>query len=389
MTHFFRNVFSTAILSLSFFLVLDGGVLSASAQGIDTIAKQAIIVDFNTGVTIYQKNGDEPMPPSSMSKLMTTYSIFKRLREGTLTMETVFSVSENAKKMSLDGSRMFLETGQSVRLEDLLRGIIIQSGNDACIVVAEGVSTSEAAFAADLNRLGREIGLTNSTFRNATGLPDPGHMMTPRDLSILAKRMIVDFPEYYHFYSERSFTYNKITQRNRNPLLGKTIGTDGMKTGHTQVAGYGLVASVVRNGHRIIMVLNGLASEKQRAEEAARLVEVVYRDYGLFPLFKAGEQVEVAEVWLGKEKTVPLVTAGDIEVTIPFAARPNMQVKVIYNGPIAAPILKGAPIAKMVVTVPGQEPIERDLVAGVDVPRIGIAGKVWASMLYMVFGQNS
>lgn len=382
-----KLVFSPVGIAARFLVVIGLWATPVLAQGIETPAKQAIIVDFNTGVTLYQKNADEPMPPSSMSKLMTAYDVFKRLRDGQLTMDTMFTVSRNAQKISEGGSRMFLESGQTARLEDLLRGIIIQSGNDACVVVAEGISASEQAYAAELNRLAREIGLHNSTFRNSSGLPDPGHVMTARDLSILVRRIIVDFPEYYHLYSEKSFTYNKITQGNRNPLLGRSVGADGLKTGHTQIAGYGLTASAVRNGHRIIMVLNGLDSEKQRAEEATRLVDLVFREYGLFSLFKAGEQIETADVWLGREKVVPLVAPGDIDITIPYVMRPQMEVKVVYDGPIAAPVLKGAPIARLVVTVPGQEPIERDLVAGTDVPKIGFGGKIWESLKYLVLGQ--
>src|SRR5690554_4742122 len=235
-------------------------IAPASAQ-IDTAAREAYLVDMSTGTVLLDKNGDRAMPPASMSKIMTVYAVFDRIRQGRLSLEDTLPVSERAWRMG--GSKMFVEIGDDIRVEDLLRGVIVQSGNDACVVLAEGLSGSEEAFANELNRLADDIGLRDSAFRNATGWPAEGHVMSARDLAHLAHRLITDFPEHYHYYSELEFTWNDIRQSNRNPLLYRNVGADGLKTGHTQEAGYGLTASAVQNDRRLILVVTGLESQRQ------------------------------------------------------------------------------------------------------------------------------
>ena len=274
------------------------------AAAIETMAREALLVDMDTGAVLLEKNADKPMPPASMSKIMTTYMVFSRLREGKLAMDDTLPVSERAWRRGgcvSDGSTMCLKLGERVKVEDLLQGIIVQSGNDASIVIAEGLAGSEEAFASEMNKKAKEIGLKGSVFRNSTGLPEPDHVMTARDLAVLAERTIKDFPEYYHFYSEKEFTYNGIKQGNRNPLLYKSVGADGLKTGHTKEAGYGLTASAKQADRRVVLVVAGLPSMAARAEESVRLIDYAFREFENVPLVKAGEQVETASVWLGEE----------------------------------------------------------------------------------------
>ncbi|MCH8038539.1 MAG: D-alanyl-D-alanine carboxypeptidase [Proteobacteria bacterium] len=305
------------------------------AGAIETTAREAFIIDVVTGRVLLDKNADDSMPPASMSKIMTTYLVFERLKDGRLSLDDELPVSEKAWRKG--GSKMFVEVGKQVRVEDLLRGVIVQSGNDACIVLAEGLGGTEEAFAAEMTRKGREIGLTGSSFANATGWPDPNQRMTARDLATLALRLIADFPEYYHYYAETEFTYAGIRQSNRNPLLYKSLGADGLKTGHTQEAGYGLTASVVQGDRRIILVLNGLGSQKARSEESARLIGWALREYDNYTLFKPGETVDEAPVWLGEAANVPLVMPEGVTVTLSRKARRDMRVTVVYDAPIPAP----------------------------------------------------
>ena len=357
---------------------------AAPAAAIETTAREAIIVDATTGRVLLEKNADDSMPPASMSKIMTTYLVFERLKDGRLSLDDELPVSEKAWRKG--GSKMFVEVGELVRVEDLLRGVIVQSGNDACIVLAEGLGGTEEAFAAEMTRKGREIGLTGSSFANATGWPDPNQRMTARDLATLALRLIADFPEYYHYYGETEFTYAGIRQSNRNPLLYKSLGADGLKTGHTEEAGYGLTASAVQDDRRVILVLNGLESQKARSEESARLIGWAFREFGNYTLFKAGETVENAGVWLGVDPTVPLIAEQDMTVTLSRKARLDMEVTVVYDGPIPAPLEIGQQIATLVVTAPGEETVEIPLVAGAAVERLGFAGRITASVKHLIFG---
>lgn len=293
------------------------------ADALETKAKNAVLMDFDTGEFFFEKNADVPMPPASMSKLMTAYLIFERLKNGQLSPDDVFVVSENAWRKGgakTGSSTMFLKVNQQVKVKDLLRGIIVQSGNDACIVAAENIAGSEADFADLANQKAKELGLTNSHFANATGWPNPKHKMSAKDLATLAYRIIRDFPEYYGIYSEQSFTFNKITQENRNPLLFKMPGVaDGIKTGHTSVSGYGLTGSAKKNGRRLIMVVNGLKTMKERGEESVRLINWGFREFDNYAVLKKDVKVVSVPVWLGDVKAVKAVPAND--VYLDFAKR--------------------------------------------------------------------
>lgn len=362
---------------------------AAEAETIDTQARQAIIVDANTGTVLMEKNADDLMTPSSMSKLMTVYMVFERLKEGSLKMTDELPVSETAwkKNYKSDGSLMFLPVHAMVKVSDLLRGVIIQSGNDACSVLAEGLAGSEEAFAERETRKSREIGLTKSTFKNASGWPVPGHQMTARDLSILARRLVLDFPDYYPIFSEKSFVFNNIKQDNRNPLIWQNIaGADGLKTGHTEDGGFGEVGSAIRDGRRIIIVLNGMTSIKMRAEESERLIEWSFREFDDYKLFKTGETVSDAEVWLGTEKSVPLTVAKDLVITLPRTARHEMKVSANFTGPLPAPIKKGTEVGVLTITAPGIQPVQVPLLAGADVERLGFFGRIGAAVKRTLWG---
>ncbi len=381
---FFRHPLAIAA---SAFLLL--WTAAARAETIETAARQAIVVDYNTGAVLLEKNADELMTPSSMSKLMTVYMVFSRLKEGSLKMTDKLPVSETAwkKHYKTGGSLMFLPVHSMVTVSDLLRGVIIQSGNDACSVLAEGIAGSEEAFAEQETRKARQIGLTKSTFRNASGWPEPGHQMTARDLSVLATHLIRDFPDYYPIFGEKSFSYNNIKQDNRNPLIWENVpGADGLKTGHTEEGGYGEVGSVLRNGRRVIVVLNGLTSIKARAEESQRLIEWAFRDFDDYTLFKPGDAVTDAEVWLGTQPTVPLAVADGLTVTLPRTARHEMKVTASYDGPVPAPIKKGARIGTLTITAPGMEDQKIPLIAAADVQKLGMVGRVGAAVKHILWG---
>jgi D-alanyl-D-alanine carboxypeptidase (penicillin-binding protein 5/6) len=372
------------LFAVSVFLQVPGPAGAGPAGTFETQAAQAILVEWDTKTVLLEKAADQLMPPASMSKIMTVYMVFEQLRDGRLSLDDTLPVSKKAWKMK--GSKMFVEVDTEVRVEDLLRGIVVQSGNDACIVVAEGLAGSEEAFAEEMTRRGRDLGLTNTTFRNATGWPHPEHLTTARDLATLARRTIEDFPEYYHYYAETTFTYDGIRQGNRNPLLYRNMGADGLKTGHTKAAGYGLAASVERDGRRLILVVNGLLSARARAAESRRLIEWGFREFGNYLLFEGGEVVADAEVWLGDAGAVPLVIDSELKVTLPRKSWREMKVAAVYDGPIAAPIEKGAEIAKLVVSAPGAEPIEVPLLAGETVGRLGFAGRVAAAVKHLLWG---
>jgi len=357
---------------------------------VDIKAREYILLDFQTGTVLTSKKPDERMPPSSMSKLMTGYMVYTALKAGKISLTDEFSVSQNAWRTggaASGGSTMFLDPGSRVKVEDLIRGMIIQSGNDACIVLAEGMAGSEEAFADDMNKKAKEIGLTESNFVNSTGLPSDRHYMTPRDLATLARRIISDFPEYYALYSETSFTYNNVTQGNRNPLLYRLgSGADGLKTGHTQVAGFGLTASAIRGGRRLILVANGMASMKDRDEETSKLLDWGFREFVNRELFKAGETVSEADVWLGDTNIVPLAIASDVIVTVPRSAAQSLEAKVVYDGPLPAPIKQGTPVGKVVVSGSDMAPIEVPLVAAASVERLGFIGRLKTAAYYIFMG---
>jgi D-alanyl-D-alanine carboxypeptidase (penicillin-binding protein 5/6) len=351
---------------------------------VDTIARQALIVDADTGAVLLEKSADERMPPSSMSKLMTIYVVFDLLKQGRLRMDQELPVSERAWRMG--GSKMFVGIGNSVKVEDLIRGVIVQSGNDACIVLAEGISGSETQFAELMNDYGRRLGLTDSTFRNATGWPDPEHRMTCRDLALLARHIINDHPEHYRIYSERNFRWNDINQENRNPLLGRVAGADGLKTGHTEEAGYGLTGSAKRGDRRLILVVNGLPSMAARREETERLMEWGFREFENVTLFRASDTIEEAPVYLGEQLKVPLVGGRDVVLTLPRQWRRNLQVKLRYDSPIPAPVAKGQELGRLEVSGAGVPPMTVPLLAGADVGRLGLIPRIPAVIGRMVSG---
>ena len=357
-----------------------------ASGAVRTAAKQAYIVDQRTGAVLLEKNAHAPAPPASLSKLMTLYMVFERLKGGALSLDDEFAVSRKAWRMG--GSRTFVEVGSRVRVEDLVRGIAVQSGNDASVVVAEGLSGSERAFAEAMNLKARELGLAHSKFVNASGWPAAGHAMSPRDLAVLARLIIERFPEHYRYFSETSFSYNGIEQRNRNPLLRGDTGADGLKTGYTRAAGYGLVASSIREGRRIVMVLTGLPSARKRSMEARRLLDWAYRTFGNYTLFGSGEEVGRANVRLGEENSVPLVAEQDIVVSLPRAARPGLETRVVHDGPVSAPVARGTRLARLVISAPGSETREVPLVAGEDVARKGAFGRLFAALGRLLWGTD-
>ncbi|HIF11177.1 MAG TPA: D-alanyl-D-alanine carboxypeptidase, partial [Sneathiellales bacterium] len=279
-------------------------------RAIETAARHAIMVDYETGTVLLDKQSDLPIPPASMSKLMTAYLLFEQLAGGGVKLSDTFPVSEKAWRMG--GSKMFVLVNSEVNVEDLIRGIVVQSGNDACIVVAEALGGSEEGFADMMNEKAVELGMTNSTFANATGWPHPDQRMSAADLATLTRHMIRDFPGYYAYFEETSFTYNEIKQSNRNPLLYNNIGADGLKTGHTVEAGYGLASSAIRDGRRLILVTAGLSSAKERASENARLINWGFKEFENYALFEKGETVIDAKVWLGSEAAIPLIVPESV-----------------------------------------------------------------------------
>jgi D-alanyl-D-alanine carboxypeptidase (penicillin-binding protein 5/6) len=358
--------------------------LPASAQTIETQARQAYIVDMKTGTVLLEKNADEVMPPSSMSKMMTVHMLFEKLQKGDVKLTDEFAVSERAWR--IQGSKMFVPLGSRVKVEDLIRGIVIQSGNDACVVVAEGLAGTEEAFAEQMTKKGRELGLTKTVFKNASGWPHPEHVTTARELAMIAKHTIEAFPDYYKYYAELNYTFNGIKQGNRNPLLYKPLGADGLKTGHTEAAGYGLTASVKRGERRIIMVVNGLPSMKARAQESETLIDWAFREWENYALFKNGETVQQAGVWLGDAKNVALAAGDDLVVTLPRRARQGMKVTAVFQEPIPAPIQKGQTVGKLVVAAPGVQTKELPLIAAESVGQLGPAGRIGAAVSYLLFG---
>ncbi len=357
---------------------------TTAAAAFDTTAREALLIDFDSGAVLLEKNADVPMPPASMSKLMTVYMVFERLAEGTLMPTDTMPVSKKAWQMG--GSRTFVEVDTDVTVADLLRGIIVQSGNDACIVVAEALAGSEEAFALAMTERGQEIGLMDSEFTNATGWPHTDHYMTARDLAFLTRLIIKEYPEYFSLFAEKSFTYNDIEQSNRNPLLYKDLGADGMKTGYTEEAGFGLTATAKRDGRRLILVLNGQKSARARALEAERVLNWGFRETKNYDLFEAGDEVEQAEVWLGTEPLVPLVIKEDVVVTLSREARKKLTVWVEYDSPVPAPITEGDLIAHLMIEAPDMTSQRISLAAAHDVDQLDLFGRLFSAIDYIVFG---
>ncbi len=371
------------LLALRLLLAVSVILLFASAgYSFNSKAKQALLIDAQTNVTLFAKAADEPMGPSSMTKLMTVYLLLEQLKNGVVSLEDEFIVSEKAWRKG--GSKMFVEVGRSVKVDDLLRGIIVQSGNDACIVVAEALAGSEEEFAAMMNAKAKQLGLAGSHFTNSTGWPDDEHYMTARDLVKLAKALIYDFPEYYHYWAQREFTYNNITQRNRNWLLG-VMGIDGLKTGHTEAAGYGIIISGQQQGRRLIAIVNGLQSKRERIEEAKKLIAYGFNNFANVTLLRKGQQVANAKSWLG-DSDIPLVVADDIVLTLPKIDKSALLMRAIYEEPITAPVRKGQELAKLEINAPGIEPKIYPLYAGKDVAKLPPAARLIPILKFRLFG---
>lgn len=381
-----------ALVMLSLWTVAETALAQGPAPPPDmtTRAKQAILVDANTGAVLFQHNADELAPPASMSKLMTLAVIFRALKEGRIKPEDEILFSVNAWRTGgapSGTSAMFVPVNTKEPLSEILKGIIIQSGNDACIAVAEAMAGSEAAFARMMTQEARRLGLTKSTFRNSTGLHDPEHLMTARELALLARHLIQDYPEHYPLFAEREYRYRKHRFFNRNPLLALDLGVDGLKTGYIKEAGYGLVASAKQNGRRVILVINGMEDAQARRNEAARLLEWGFKGFADFKLFDAEEVVGRARVWGGDRMYVPLVGAGEITVLLPKAqSGQRLSAQIIYNSPLKAPIKKGDVIAKLRVTTASQTVNEVPLTAGEDVPAAGSMRRGLDTLVHMTLG---
>lgn len=358
----------------------------ASSAKLETEAQQALLIDYTTGVILLEKNADELMHPSSMTKIMTSYLVFDKIKQGHIQMNTAFPVSERAWRMG--GSRMFVPLNGLISVEDLLKGIIIQSGNDACVVIAEGLAGSEEYFAQMMTEKAHEMGARQTTFRNASGWPDPDHLSSARDLAIIAHRTISDHPEFYPLFGIKEFVFANIRQWNRNTLLYKNIGCDGMKTGHTDKGGYGLVASVVQGDRRLILVVNGLTSDKARAQEALKLMTWGIQTFDNYALFRPGDVVDMIPVWLGSDDLVHATVSQDVVMTLPRASRKGLKVDIQYDTPIAAPLAKGAQIGKIIITLPSQElPMEFPLVAENAVGKAGFFKRIRNSFRYLIWGK--
>ncbi|MBN9538513.1 MAG: D-alanyl-D-alanine carboxypeptidase [Alphaproteobacteria bacterium] len=342
------------------------------------------MVDPQTSTVLLFKDAEVPMVPSSMAKMMTIYIVFEELAAGRLKLDSRFRVSERARNMG--GSRMFLELGSDVSVEDLIKGIIVLSGNDACVVIAEGLSGTEEAFAERMTKRARELGMTRTVFKDASGWPYDGQYTTARDLAVLADRTIEDYPQYYRYYAEQNWTYNNIRQENRNRLLKITAGTDGLKTGHTEEGGYGQATSAVRDGRRLILVVNGLTSMAERAQETSRLMEWGFRESTNTTVFRAGDVVIDAPVWLGAQEKVPLIIPKAVQITTPTGHPPSPRVVARFEGPIPAPIVKGTKVGTAVISLADGKTIEYPLEAGADVPRMGVVGRVGTMIKHYLFG---
>ena len=364
---------------------------AASAHAFETKARNAILMDYETGAYLFTKNHQEMIAPASMSKLMTVYVLLSKLKDGEISLDDKFTVSENAWRKggaASGGSTMFLKIGQEVRVEDLLKGILIQSGNDACIVVAENLAGSEAEFAAMMNETAEKIGLHNAHFENATGLPHPEHKISVEDLALLARRIISEFPEFYHLFSTKEFTFNGIRQGNRNPLLYSMPNADGLKTGHTEEAGFCLTASAKKGERRLIEVMTGTKSNKERSEEAGKIMSYGFREFDNYDILTKGRKIAEIPVWFGTEKSVELVVGENVKQTIKKNKAANVKMTAVYDKPVKAPTKKGDKLGVVKGEIPGQPDFEVPLLADRDVGKLGMLGKIGENLKYLVFGEN-
>ncbi len=385
-------MFKSAFVAAPLFAIAIAYPTAAAAPQFETPAPIAYMEDLSSGAVLYAKDADRRMPPASMAKMMTVYVAFDMIRRGDLKLDQQFEVRPETWQRwhgPAAGSTMFLSTGEHVSVANLLYGIVTLSGNDACVVLAEGISGTEPAFTDRMNEAAKKLGLTNSHFGTSNGWPDEGvTYVSAKDLANLAAATIRDFPKLYkQFYSRRDFTWGKtlgsgsdITQANRDPLLGRVAGADGLKTGHTEEAGYGFTGSAEQNGRRLVLVLAGLTSFNQRISESVRFMDWGFRAWQAKPVVKKGKKVETADVQLGSASSVGLVAPKDLTVTLPSGAVPAMSAKVVYQGPVKAPIKAGQHIADLVVTSPGLPEQTLPLVAESDVGEAGFFGRAWAGL---------
>ena len=370
-------------------LLLSSTCFASQVKAIETKARNAILMDFDTGQYLYTKEAQKMVPPASMSKLMTVYMIFSKLKDGSLSLDDTFTVSENAWRKggaASGGSTMFLAINDKVRVEDLLKGILIQSGNDACIVVAENLAGSEEDFAVLMQKKAEDLGLNNSSFANATGLPHPDHKMSVEDLAKLSQAIIRDFPEYYYIFSERYFTYNNIRQGNRNPLLYSMSDADGLKTGHTEEAGFSLAASAKKGNRRLIEVMTGMSSNKERSEEAEKLMSWGFREFDNYTILNRGQTINKIPVYLGEEKEVETVIDENVIRTIRRNKTNDIKLTAVYKKPIQAPVKRGDTVGVVRVEVPEADTIEIPLLASKDVKKLGFFGRLSNNLKYLLFG---
>ena len=370
--------FVTALLMMGAFIATaamaqpaGGKAGGSAAKGYETAARHAILMDAETGEVFFEKDADALMPPASMSKIMTMLVVFDKLKAGELSEDDVFEISVDAWRRGgapSGSSTMFAKPGERIPLKTLMKAVIVVSANDAAIAIAEGISGSEAAFARLMNEKARALGLKRSTFANATGLPDPNHRMTARELALLASHLIKTYPKYYKLYSIREFTWGKHRQFNRNPLLGRYPGADGVKTGYTKEAGYGLVASARRDGRRLIAVIAGLKSKAERAREARKILDWGFRQFRSLELYAEGEKVGRARVWGGVENHVPLVLAEPVRIRLTDSERSRAQVRLVYKGPLKAPVAAGQRVGEVQVVLDGKVLARWPVVTGAAVP---------------------
>ena len=374
----------TASSLMTAVIVIFGLAYSSSSIAYDTSAKQAFLIDFDTNQVLFEKNADVLMPPASMSKIMTAYLAFEEIKSGRLKLEDKILISENAWRKG--GSKMFVKVNDEVAVSDILRGIIVQSGNDAAIALAEHLQGSEAAFADKMTKKARDLGLSKAKFKNATGWPDEEHKITARELGLLAKLTITNFPDLYPIYAEKTFIFNNIKQGNRNPLLYDGSGSDGLKTGRTRAAGYGLTASVSKAGRRLVMVLNGMNSSRERKREARKLMEWGFREFDNYKIFEKGETVTDIDVWLGKDSRLSAFIKDEIKLTVRRMDSEKIKTTVHYEEPLAAPIKQGQIVGTLKIKVPNQTLREYPLFAKQRIEKLGAWGRIMAALNYLVWG---
>ena len=374
-----KNTLNSLILSISLIF------FTFNSNAIESIAKTALLIDLSTGEVLLDKNSEEKTYPSSMTKIMTALMAFEKIKDGTLSMDQEFLISKKAWKMG--GSKMFIEVDKKVKVSDLLLGVVVQSGNDASIAIAEGISGSEEIFALEMNNLAKKIGLTNSNFINSSGWPNDNHYTTAKDLAKIAEYTLNEHPKLYEMYAIAEFTYNGIKQDNRNPLLYSFDGADGFKTGHTQAAGYGLVGSAERGDRRLLLVLNGLETSRARAQESLRLMDWGFNNFQLVDFYKQGEVVIEATTWLGKQEKVKLSSQQDISVSIPKTHISDMKVEVLVEEPIPTPISINDQVGLVQISYADKK-LQYPLLASENIEQKGFFSRITSALYYIVLGSN-